>query len=98
LVLLAASLTDAGESVTCPVTIEVYESLASPFSGWTKQLAPEPHRLAGVTIFEHEERELALLEDLLGPLVDDDRAHGLCEPDHQQVLGAGRPSLAALAF
>jgi hypothetical protein len=48
-------------AIQCPAAIEVKEALAKPVVGWSESASPDPHPLAGVTIFDGKPEERASL-------------------------------------
>lgn len=60
-ILLAAAGAGAAEDVRCPDTITVSEKLSAPVEGWSEGASGEPHRLAGITLFDGTPDERASL-------------------------------------
>ena len=58
---LAIAARAAGGELSCPEIIQVTGALAIPVEGWTEGRADEPHRLAGVTMFDGKPEERASL-------------------------------------
>jgi hypothetical protein len=60
-VLLASPLARSSDAVQCPDSIRVAEKLAAAADGWTEGASDEPHRLAGITLFDGKPEERASL-------------------------------------
>jgi hypothetical protein len=58
-VLLLASTGARGTELSCPPTLKVHESLVSSRGDWSEGRSKEPHRLAGVTIFDGPPSQMA---------------------------------------
>lgn len=60
--LLLAAAPAVPEVAGCPGTIAVKQSLDGPVPGWSEGRVAEPHRLAGITIFDGKPEQLAALQ------------------------------------
>jgi hypothetical protein len=59
--LLVVTLSSWAEEPNCPATIVVEESLKQSPAGWAQGRSDLPRRLAGITIFEGDPKDLASL-------------------------------------
>ena len=53
----------------CPESVQIEDKLSAPVAGWTADRSSEPHRLAGITLFDGKPALRASLvgDDQVGP-------------------------------
>jgi hypothetical protein len=60
-IFLALAAAPASADVSCPLKIEVAQTLTAPAAGWTEGLERLPTELSGLTVFDGPPEELAAL-------------------------------------